>query len=68
MFSGVAISSDETGRFIQSTCFPCMFAASKSCTASDEYLQSPFKVLTVTVVLLPSSFNSSRKVFFTKLP
>ena len=30
-----------------------MLATSKSSTASDECLQSPFKVLTVTVVLLP---------------
>ena len=57
MFSGVAISSDATersswenilGSVIQSVCFPSMFATSKSSTASDECLQPPFKVLTVT--------------------
>ena len=68
MFSGVAISSDATGRsswenilgsVIQSTCFPSMFATSKSSTASDECLQSPFKVLTVTGALLPSIVQAS---------
>ena len=77
MFSGVAVSSDATGRSswenilgsaIQSACFPSMFATSKSSSASDECLQSPFKVLIVTVVFLPSTLNSSSKVFFTKLP
>ena len=74
MFSGVGISSDATGRsswenihgsIIQSTWFPSIFATSKSSTASDECLQSPFKVLTVTVVLSPPTFNSSSKVFCT---
>ena len=76
MLSGVAISSDATGRsswenilgsVIQSTCFSSMFATSKSFTASDECLQSPFKVLTVTGAFLPSTFNCSSKLFFTKL-
>ena len=66
MFSGVGISSDATGRsswenihgsIIQSTWFPSIFATSKSSTASDECLQSPFKVLTVTVSILQARFS-----------
>lgn len=46
---------------------PFIFATSKLPTAVDEWFQSPFKILYVTAIFVPSTFNSSSKICLDKI-
>ena len=74
IFPGLAISSDTTGRsflenILGNTILSMFFANhSEPSYVNDECLQSPFKVSTVTVVFMPSTFNSSSRFVSTEFP